>query len=311
VTIIGASFVILGGAGLYVWKSLGGPVEDVLRGGGGALSAGAGARLGGSASVPRPGISFGNAYLDGRLEWLCRRFYAERRELLDGLAAIEETVVPRVHREAFSDGPWLAGLDESLKAMRQDIERQTVECEVVFTIPDVEPEHGIFCAVFSEFRSRIQGEGQVEYEYFLPPLGSLPACVDVVPLLARNQVLTRERWRRDLPLARPTDVLLVNDFGRDGACCFAVWEAWRNCGDSLHGVVRLMSGQYAAVPHHGGSLFRIRSFYSGQGIPPFMDGYVATETKRFYKKLLDALRDTARLWEPDEAVRKWAGGLGW
>jgi len=291
-------FVLIGAVGgaigLYLWLWGGLDAEDVLVSRGSSV-----------AEAPRDGalFHFGNAYLDGRSAWLGDLF-ARRRDALHTLAIPDEPRIEcLVHRAPFTRGPWVEALGEELARHRKETESQCVESSVVFFLKDVAARDVLAYMMTSEFLERIPGEGTLEQESFFVRPWDGGALSEPVPALARHQWITRVRW--SCALAKPTAAVYLNAAFRDGDVLGAVYDAWRNIGDSSHASIRLDAGQYAVLPRDGGVLVEVKTFYSGQTIPAGLGGFAASMTKGFYRKLVDLVNSEVRTWKaPPEVIAR-------
>jgi predicted transcriptional regulator len=287
--------------GLFVlffwWRSLG-EGEDVLSR---ARSESDAAST--HASTGEPLFPFADLYLDGRSSWMRERFALDRRRIAELEPPEAAVMTCRVHRQPFTGGPWVDELDEDLARQRQEIEEQAVEAEVTFFVEGVEPERLAAFIAFSGFQAHIAGEGQIENEYYLPPLERLPPGLEKEPPFAPGRYLGHQRWRR--PLAWPTALYYLNRLAALDGGWSLIYEAWKNSGDKSHVPIRLAAGQYFLSPRGKGSLVHLHSFYSGQKIPLFSEGLVERLTTGFYDKLAKVIRERSRSWEPPEALRDW------
>lgn len=253
-------------------------------------------------------FSFGNPYLDGRSSWLTARFREAREVLRKTEVPGEPLVECNVLRAPFTTGPWLDSLDETLKRHRAETESQAVKSRLVFFVHDMRPIDLLLYFAASEFFERIPGEGTIDEENFFPFLEKKPEDLESLPRLEPNQWLSRLRWAR--PLAMPTATYYINAIFRDGDCLSFVHEAWRNIGGPDHAPVRLGSGQYAFVAREGGTVVQVGDYYSGQAIPPLMDGLAVGMTVEFYRKMARTVTEGVPGWKPPREVVGWFRSLG-
>lgn len=137
----------------------------------------------------------------------------------------------------------------------------------------------------------------------MPPPAQPPQDLEVLPPFARNQWLSRVRWKRSQMLARPTAVYYVNAALSDGEILVLLEEAWRNFGGPDHAPVRMEATQIAVAARGGGSLVHLTTFYSGQTIPLFTDGIAARMTEAFHRKVAGLIAAEAKGWKaPPETV---------
>jgi hypothetical protein len=283
----------------WIWRGDNSLGEDILRRDRSRASAA-------TSLTGAPLFEFGNLYLDGRSAWLRKRFQRDRKELISRAIPQAATVTSKVHREPFTEGPWLAALDGALARQRRETEEQAVESTATCFFPGVEPGRLLCLIATSNFQEAVEGNGECRREIFFPDTGTPPADLEELPALGGNRFLTRERYRR--PLAMPTDLYFVNEIARDGEVHYLVYEAWRNMGDASHAAVRLASGQYALAARKGGALLHLHSFYSGQAIPPLMERVVESMAADFYRDLLKTLGRLTPSWEPPARAHAWMTG---
>ncbi len=288
------ALLVAGGATFLILTSRAG--EDVL-----AVSRGLvkgndskGFRIPGADGGPL--FRYGNPYLDGRSAWMASLFRKERETARTIPAPAEPLVESRVHRSPFSDGPWLAGLTPELARLRQETESQTVESRLTFLVPHGEPRALLRYLVGSNYLARIPGEGTLERELSFPPLKEEPEGLRSVPSLAANEWISRTR--ASFPLALPTDVIYIHSVFRDGELMVLVIEAWENVPGEGNAPIRLASTQFALVLCPGGALVRMLGYYSGQSIPPLLDGFVVRLTEAHLRKVASLVAQEAPSWTP-------------
>jgi len=302
--------VAAGGGGFVLLRSR--PGEDVLAsraapgGAGGTAATAGGIRIPGEGGGPL--FRFGNPYLDGRSGWLAARFLEARARARDCPLPDAPVVSAGVHRAPFSGGPWLESLPADIARQRTETEGQAVESSVTFFVPGGEPRALIRYLAFSNFVGRIPGEGTIEKDLYFPPLDRPPGGLRAVPDLARNEWLSRERWSR--PMAYPTDTFYVHSVFLEGDAAVEVLEAWENVPGEGKAPIRLCSTQYVVVPRPGGALVSMSSFYSGQTIPPLLDGLVESMTSGFWKKVADLVRREGMGWTPPPDLAARLEGMG-
>jgi hypothetical protein len=291
-------------AGLYAWLREATHIpEDVLATRGGVETI-APSPL---SPAPRGEISdrfvFQNPYLDGRSAWFREQFAAARAELRSLEPPAGPTVSCKVRRKPFTAGDWLERLDEGSKRERDEIESNAVESTLVFFVPDVQPRELIVYLASSDYLERVPGEGTIEVETYVPQPAQPPQGLESLPVLGRNQWLSRVHWKRSQALARPTAAYYLNAALRDGELLVLLEEAWRNFGGSGYVPVRMEATQIAVAARRGGSLAHLTSFYSGQTIPLFTDGIAARLTEAFHRKVAGLVAAEAKGWKaPPEAV---------
>jgi hypothetical protein len=84
------------------------------------------------------------------------------------------------------------------------------------------------------------------------------------------------------------------------------YEALRNTGDEAHAPVHIDSGQYVIAEESGATSVRFACFYSGQRIPPFLEGVAERMTRESYLKFAEAVRRLAPGWTVPEDATAWA-----
>jgi hypothetical protein len=200
------------------------------------------------------------------------------------------------------------GLPAEIAAQRLETEHHAVEGRMRCFLSGVSVQEAALYLAASSFSTRLEGEGKIERELFLPPCRPAPSELRELPEPAANRWLVRERWSR--ALAKPTAVYYVHRLIRRGDLVLLRYDAWRNFGGGDHAAIRLASGQYVLVPRDGGTLLELHSYYSGQTIPALMDGFVASMTEGFYAKLARFAMKEAPTWVAPAEVEVWAQGLG-
>jgi len=199
--------------------------EDILAGRRSPMGAkgpgGAGPRIPGEGGGPL--FRFGSPYLDGRSAWLAGRFREEREGLRAAPIPAEPAIECLVHREPFTEGPWVASLSPDQARQRDEVERESVESHLTFFVPRVAPRAVVRYLVGSEYMTRIPDEGKIERELFFPPLKSRPPGLHSIPALGTNEFLSRDRWSRQMTL--PTDVFNVHAVFLDGDVACHIVEA--------------------------------------------------------------------------------------
>jgi hypothetical protein len=296
------------GGGLTYYYSR--PGEDILagrKGAGASAGASAGRRIPGAGGGPL--FRFGNAYLDGRSVWLAARFREAREAARTAPVPPDTAIECIVHRKPFTQGSWVETLPEDLARQRTEVEGQAVETHVTFLVPGGAARAVLRYMVGSNLLGRLPDEGTVVRTLAFPPLEKPPEWLRSVPELGSNEWVSRDQWSRTL--AFPTDVAHLHSVFMDGDAAAEVMEAWENVPGDGKAAVRLGSTQYVVAPRPGGALVRITSYYSGQGIPPLMDGFVTRMTTTFFKKLAALVQKEAMTWTapPDLAPRLDALGL--
>jgi hypothetical protein len=300
--------VVLGAAAFFFFS--GRPGADVL--GGARAPDGMKGPAPASARIPGEGggplFRFGNPYLDGRSAWLAARFREEREALRSAAAPPEPAVRCVVHRQPFTEGPWVDALPPDLARRRKEIEGQAVESRISLFVPSAAPAAVLRYLAASGFRSRLPDEGKTELEFHFPPLDPLPAGLRSAPPLAPNEWLVREKFKR--PMAYPTDAFHVQAAFREGDVLAQVAEAWENVPGEGMAAVNLSAVQYAAVPRPGGTLVAVLSYYSGQSIPPLLDRIAAGMTEAHWRKVAALVREEAPAWQPPPDLARRLEALG-
>lgn len=279
------------------------PGVDVLRAASGGGLPGRIASLAGDPLFP-----FGNLYLDGRSHWTGLRFAEDRAGLTNRAARAVPEIEPRVWREPFTSGPWVEHLDAPLAEMRRATESKAVETRLVVLVPEASPEHLVGFLACGAVASRVDGEGDLVQDYWFPPDDDLPAVLARRPELGPREWLSRQRWAR--PMARPTDVFYLNRLDRSGDVLHYTYEAWENGQGEDLAVVGCAAGQWAVAARGDGAIACLRSYYSGQSIPPLMDALVERMTSSFYENLVDVVQEEVVDWTPDERIAGWLERAG-
>ena len=295
--VAGVGLLGLGGATIYLWSA-------VLSKGPAPLEpAATGAAV---ASESGPLFRLGNPYVDARSAWFRARFDAElERGLAEGPAGPVRAAA-RVHRSTFTEGPAFTSLGADLAAYRAEVERETVESSFSFDVEGAGALHVLLYLVFGEVHKSIEGIGVVERRNHLPPLsGPLPG-LDVPPALLPSQYLCHERRQPAETLARPTSLYYVGQVERSRGALVIRYEALRNTGDETHAPIHIDSGQYVIAEKDGGTSVRFLCFYSGQKIPPFLEGLAEGLTRDSYRKFAVAVRRLAPAWTVPGEAAEWA-----
>jgi hypothetical protein len=294
----GFGFLALSGVSFYVWNvaaRTGPPPPEHSRAAGAAI-----------ASATGPLFRLGNPYVDARSAWFRARFDADlERALAEGPAGAPRAAA-KVHRSPFTSGPALASLGPDLDAYRAEVESQTVESSFSFQVEGVDAVRVLLYLVFGNVHASMEGIGTVERQNHLPPIeGPLPG-LDPPPVLTPSQFLCHERRRPAEPLARPTSLYYACQVERSRGALVLRYETLRNTGDESHVPLHIDSGQYVIEEESGAVSVTFLCFYSGQRIPPFLEGIAEGITRDSYIKFAEAVRRLAPAWTVPEEAAAWA-----
>lgn len=298
--------------GLFLWDPPGG-TSDRLPGGPRSLAGPLGS---GFDELPGALIQTNSPYVEGRSAWFSERFNRLFIDALDagpGAQGLQPDPNPRVviHRQPFSDGPWLTTLAEHEAEARGATESQTVEATLALELAEVSCERLLRFLVFSGYQREIEGIGRLERETFFPPLSApLPELGEEL-VIEPHQFICRERTQRPEFLARPTSCYYLFDARRVGEAYLLRYDLLANShGSQLSekepAAVRLSTGQYAITPSNGGALLHHVAFYSGQSMPSLFDEFVRNHTVDFFESMAKTIRSLAPGWEVSEEAEEWA-----
>ncbi len=265
--------------------------------------------------LPGPLIQTNSPYLNGRAHWFSEHFNGL---FMDALGPEpRRTLDPRavIHRQPFSDGPWLKVLDEHEAETRRTIESQTVEAHLVIELAGVSSEDLLQFLIFSGYQKKIEGIGRLERELFLPPLAApLPELGrDVV--IEPHQFICRERTQRPEFLAQPTACYYLFDARRFGDAYLLRYDLLANSrraglSAGLSGknpaTIHLSTGQFVITPSDAGVRLHHVGFYSGQSMPALFDDFVKNHTVDFFQKMGKTIRSLASSWKASPEAREWA-----
>ena len=302
--------MVLGGVGLYVWDAVGeqedGPGADVL------------GRPRTSSESPSfldltgpPIFSFGSLYLEGRSNWCLQQFQADRTAVGSVSAGEEPVVKTTVLREPFTEGKWVTELSDDESRLREETESQAVTVEATFGVNGIGAVDLLVFILCSQYRLDLPVDEASKFDCLFPGEPIPDDCLDAIPELVSNRTMTREHWPGGFQ-KKASDIWFLNEVGRDGDAYFYVYEAWKNCPNEGNYVnIKMSTGQYAISERDGGCVVRVRTFYSGQGVPrlPFVGSIVSSRTTKFYEGVADTLEEQAPSWEPHERAERWKAGL--
>ncbi len=266
--------------------------------------------------LPGPLIQTSSPYLEGRSGWVSEHF---NRLFVDALdpdpraQSLQNGPNPRVviHRQPFSDGPWLKTLTEDEAETRGTIESQTVEASLALELAEVRAERLLQFLVFSGFQEKIEGIGRLEREVFFPPLPAPFPELGEELAIEPHQFICRERTQRPEFLARPTSCYYLFDARRVGEAFLLRYDLLANShGPHLSekdpATVRLSTGQYAITPADGGARLNHIALYSGQNMPSLFDELVKDHTVDFFESMAETIRSLAPRWEASSEAEEWA-----
>lgn len=266
--------------------------------------------------LPGPLIQTNNRYLDGRADWLTRRFNTLFRDALDADHVPAPNPRAIVHRQPFTDGPWLDELSESEARTRQTTESQTVEAHLVVEVTGVSAERLLQFLVFSGYQKSIEGVGELEHELFFHPISSplpeLGGDVSVEP----HQFILRETTQRPEFLAQPTGCYYIFDARRLNDAYLLRYDLLANSRDVVAdrsaggsgkkpATVLLSAGQYVMVPSNDATRLHHVVYYSGQSMPALFDEFVKNHTIDFYQKMEKTIRTLCPSWDVPAEARSW------
>lgn len=269
--------------------------------------------------LPGPLIHTSSPYLNGRAHWFSEHFNGLFMDALgpEPWRGLDPRVV--IHRQPFSDGPWLKVLDEQEAETRKTTESQTVEAHLAIELAGVSSEDLLQFLVFSGFQKKIEGIGRLERELFFPPLATpLPELTgDFV--IEPNQFICRERTQRPEFLAQPTACYYLFDARRIGDAYLLRYDLLANSRRAIRSTglsavfsgkdpapVHLSAGQYVITPSDAGARLHHVGFYSGQSMPALFDEFVRKHTVDFFQKMGKTIRALASSWEVTPEAREWA-----
>lgn len=265
-----------------------------------------------SGKSPEPGhrsgplFRFGNPYLDGRSAWLRGRFDAELEKLLAPAQPPGGETRAKVHRQPFTDGPWVASLPAEIAAYRTQIESNAMESAFHFTVEGIRARELLLFLVFSDFRKRIEGLGKLEQTLHFPPLEPAPADLEPAPVLRPSELISHEERQAPVALALPTSLYHIQRVERTHGGYVIRHELWKNTGGPSHAAVHLDSSQSYLRDTGSGASYHFLSFYSGQKVPPFFEGMAEKMTTDSYTRFMEAVRKEAPLWKPSPEALRWA-----
>jgi hypothetical protein len=309
--IIGAAVaVVVSGVGLYVWDALGeqdeGPGTDIL---GGRTTSSDGPSF---LDLTGPPIfSFGSLYLEGRSSWCLQQFQADRADVGSVTLGDKLDVTTTIIREPFTDGKWLAELSDDEMRLREETESQAVTVEATFRVKGVGAVELLVFILCSQYQLDLPVDEASKFDCLFPGEANADDCLDVIPEFGSNRTMTREHWPGGFQ-KKASDVWFLNEVGRDGDTYFYVYEAWKNCPhDGNYVNIKMSTGQYAISERDGECIVRVRTYYSGQGVPnlPFVGSIVSSRTTKFYAGVADTIEEQAPSWQPYERAKRWKAGL--
>ena len=269
-----------------------------------------------SVGLPGPLIRTDSPYLDGRADWFSQRLNGLFRDTLDQNRAPGSSPRVVIHRQPFSEGPWLATLSDSEAQTRQSVESQTVEAHLVLEVSGIRSERLLQFVIFSGFQKKIEGIGKLEHELFFYPLSTpLPELGAGVDLEA-HQYICRETTQRPEFLAQPTACYYMFDARRVGDAYILRYDLLANSPDAFAtysagiaskepATVRLSVGQYVIIPSPAGSRLHHTAYYSGQSMPALFDDFVKDHTVDFYENMEKTIRALAPSWNVPAEAESW------
>ena len=259
-----------------------------------------------------PLFSFGSLYLDGRSSWCREQFDADRTAILEApIVTVPETTTT-LHREPFTAGKWVEKLSAEEAEVRTATESKGVEIRSRFVVRGVSPVDLLVFILASDFRTKLPKEPAASFQALFPGATTPDACLEEIPELDANYVMTREYWPAAL-LKQATDVWFLSKVGRDGDVHYYVYEFWKNCPrDGSFVNIQMSAGQYAISQRGEDCLVHVHTYYSGQAAPAWIPGVkakVSDRSKAFYEGLAETIQDQAPEWEPTEDALRWRDGL--
>ncbi len=263
--------------------------------------------------LPGPLIQTNSPYLNGRGHWFSEHFNGLFMDALgpEPRRALDPRVV--IHRQPFSNGPWLKVLDEHEAKARTTTESQTVEAHLVIELAGVSSEHLLQFLVFSDYQKKIEGIGRLERELFFSPLASPLPELGHDLVIEPHQFVCRERTQRPEFLAQPTAGYYLFDARRFGDACLLRYDLLansRNPSASLSGkelaTIHLSAGQFVITPSDAGARLHHVGFYSGQSMPALFDEFVKSHTVDFFQKMEKTILALASSWEATPEAERWA-----
>ena len=265
--------------------------------------------------LPGPLIQTNSPYLNGRGHWFSEHFNGLFMDALglEPLRALDPRVV--IHRQPFSNGPWLKVLDEHEAKARTTTESQTVEAHLVIELAGVSSEHLLQFLIFSGYQKKIEGIGRLERELFFSPFASPLPELGHDFVIEPHQFICRERTQRPEFLAQPTACYYLFDARRFGDAYLLRYDLLANSrraglsaglSGKVPATIHLSAGQFVITPSDAGARLHHVGFYSGQSMPAVFDEFVKNHTVDFFQKMGKTIRSLAPSWEASPEAREWA-----